>query len=184
MSSITHNRLLRYAVFLGVAISAAACGFWLRFSHDSAPRANASLASASDAIWTLRLPGFDNQAQSLSQWKGKVVVVNFWATWCGPCREEIPEFVKMQQELGGRGLQFVGISIDQVDKTREFSANFKINYPILIGGFDAVDVSQKAGNSKRGLPFTVVLDRKGNIVSTDLGGLTRAKLEAIVSLLL
>ena len=175
------NRYFRYALYVAVAVATFAGGFWLRATQEPVAKPT---QSAAEVLWALKLPDFDNKSQSLDQWKGKVLVLNFWATWCGPCREEIPQFVKMQHDHGGKGLQFVGISIDQIDKTREFAAKFNINYPTLIGGFDTVDVSQKAGNTKRGLPFTVVLDRRGGIVSTDIGGVTREKLEAIVTPLL
>ena len=89
-----------------------------------------------------------------------------------------------QEKHAAKGLQFVGISIDQVDKTSEFARNFKINYPTLIGTFDAVEVSQKAGNQRRGLPFTVILDRKGQIAATELGGVTQEKLDALIAPLL
>src|SRR5581483_1569563 len=72
------------------------------------------------ALMALSLPDVSGTPQSLAQWRGKVVVVNFWATWCAPCREEMPEFVKAQQEYGARGLQFVGIAVDDADKVSKF----------------------------------------------------------------
>jgi thiol-disulfide isomerase/thioredoxin len=111
-------------------------------------------------------------------------VINFWATWCEPCREEIPVFVKLQDSHGAKGLQFVGISIDQPDKTADFASKFKINYPTLIGTFDTIEVSRQAGNKRRVLPYTVILDRKGQIVAAELGGLTREKLELLLKPLL
>lgn len=132
----------------------------------------------------LSLPDLENKIQRLSQWRGKVMVVNLWATWCAPCREEIPMFVKMQQKYRAQGLQFVGISIDQADKTAEFSRDFGINYPSLVGTFDTVEISRQAGNTRRVLPFTIIFDRKGRIAATELGGLTQEKLEAVVNPLL
>lgn len=132
----------------------------------------------------MTLPDLQNQPQQLAQWRGKVLVVNFWATWCAPCREEIPLFVKMQEKYKGKDLQFVGISIDQMDKTLEFSLSFGINYPSLIGTFDAVEVSRRAGNAKGVLPFTVFLDRNGRIVATESGGIKQDKLEFILGTLL
>jgi thiol-disulfide isomerase/thioredoxin len=74
-------------------------------------------------------------SRSLEQWRGSVLVVNYWATWCAPCREEIPVFVRLQERYGSRGLQFVGIAIDQPDKVAEFAREFNINYPLLLGGW-------------------------------------------------
>ena len=138
------------------------------------------MPQASDLLMAMSLPDLQGKPQHLEQWRGKMLVVNFWATWCAPCREEIPVFVKLQDRHAAKGLQFVGISIDQVDKTSEFAANYKINYPTLIGTFDTVEVSRQVGNQRRALPFTVILDRKGGIVATELGGLTEEKLEFLL----
>jgi thiol-disulfide isomerase/thioredoxin len=172
--------MLRVALYAFVALIALGAGLWASSSRQTAvPSVNSA-----QVLWALSLPDLNNQPQRLEQWRGKVVVVNFWATWCEPCRKEIPLFVKMQEKHAAKGLQFVGISIDQVDKTSEFARNFKINYPTLIGTFDAVEVSQKAGNQRRGLPFTVILDRKGQIAATELGGVTQEKLDALIAPLL
>ena len=132
----------------------------------------------------MSLPDLQGKPQAVGQWRGKVLVINFWATWCEPCREEIPIFVKMQEKYRDKGLQFVGISIDQADKTSEFSRNFSINYPSLIGTMDTVEVSRQAGNKRRVLPYTIVLDRKGEVIATELGGLTEGKLESLIAPLL
>ena len=174
--------MLKYFLYGLIALTAASAGLWLGVSRLS--EAPATSVSASEALFALNLPDLDNKPQRLEQWRGKVLVINFWATWCAPCREEIPVFVKLQEQYGVKGLQFVGISIDQVDKTAEFARNFKINYPSLIGTFDTIEVSRQAGNQKRVLPYTVILDRKGNVVAAELGGLTAEKLEALISPLL
>jgi thiol-disulfide isomerase/thioredoxin len=140
--------------------------------------------TVSEDLYALSLPDLQGKPQTVGQWRGKVLVLNFWATWCAPCREEIPIFVKMQEKYGAKGLQFVGISIDSVDKTSQFSTNFSINYPNLIGTIDTIEISRKAGNKQRVLPYTIILDRKGEIVATELGGLTEEKLEFIVKSLL
>ncbi len=167
-------------IYAVVALAAFGTGLWLYTSRQG----ESAVASKSDIIFALGLPDLDNKLQSLGQWRGKVLVVNFWATWCAPCREEIPIFVKMQEKYRASGLQFVGISIDQADKTSEFARNFNINYPTLIGTFDTVEVSRQVGNKRRVLPYTVILDRKGEIAATEFGGLTQEKLEFIVKSLL
>lgn len=167
-------------LYAAVALAAAGLGLWLGLSRQvSAPE-----AQGASALMALSLPDLQKKPQPLAQWRGKVLVVNFWATWCAPCREEIPIFVKLQEKYGARGLQFVGISIDQYDKTSEFAGNFKINYPTLIGTFDTVEVSRQAGNTKRVLPFTVIFDRAGQIAATEFGGLTSEKLESLLNPLL
>jgi thiol-disulfide isomerase/thioredoxin len=179
------NRKTRYLLYALTAFSAFGAGLWLAVSRQAVPPpAVAKADSPAAAIYAMELPDLQGKQQRIAQWRGKVVVVNFWATWCAPCREEIPIFVKMQKENADKGLQFVGISIDQVDKTLEFSKTFGINYPTLIGAFDAVEVSRQAGNDKRVLPFTIVFDRQGRIAATESGGVKQDRLEAIVRPLL
>jgi thiol-disulfide isomerase/thioredoxin len=172
---------LRFALYTAVALIAFGAGLWI----SSQGQSNATTtAAAAQNLLALNLPDLKNQRQSLSQWRGKVLVVNFWATWCAPCREEIPIFVRLQDLYRDKGLQFVGISIDKVDKTSEFAATYKMNYPNLIGTFDTVELSRTVGNSKRVLPFTVIIDRKGQIVTTEQGGLKQEKLESLLKSLL
>ena len=109
-----------------------------------------------------------------------MLVVNFWATWCAPCREEIPEFIKLQDKLRDRGLVFVGIAVEPPDNVRDYSKEVGINYPILVGELDAIELSKKAGNVLSGLPFTAILDRNGQIVGTKAGRLTQLELESVV----
>jgi len=136
------------------------------------------------ALLGVSLPDTKGREQSLGQWKGNVLVVNFWATWCAPCREEMPEFVKAQRDLGGKGLQIVGIAIDQADKVEAFATELGLNYPSLVGGFGASELSKTMGNRLGALPFTVVVDRAGRIAHTQLGPLKPADLRSIVSQLL
>lgn len=139
---------------------------------------------SAEALFGVALPDAKGQEQSLGQWKGKVLVVNFWATWCTPCRDEMPEFVTAQRELGAKGLQFVGIAIDQADKVQEFSSEIGLNYPALIGGYGAIELSKTLGNRLGALPFTIIVDRSGQIAHTQLGPLREASLRAIVGQLL
>jgi thiol-disulfide isomerase/thioredoxin len=111
-------------------------------------------------------------------------VVNFWATWCAPCREEMPEFMKAQSEYGAKGLQFVGIAVDQADKVDQYVKEIGLNYPALIGGFGAMELSRTLGNSLMALPFTVVVNRQGAIAHTQLGVLKPDKLNSVVKALL
>lgn len=159
-------------VFLvAVAIAAALAGFGAHLWHLS------GTDRPEDALMAARLIDLDGRQQTLDQWRGKVLVVNFWATWCAPCREEIPAFVRLQEKYRTDGLQFVGIAIDQPEKVQAFSREFGINYPLLLGGIDTIEISRQAGNRIGALPFTLVLDRNGRIVSRKLGKARETELE-------
>ena len=112
------------------------------------------------------------------------MVVNFWATWCAPCREEMPEFVRAQREFGPRGLQLVGIAVDEPDKVVQFAEELGLNYPALIGGYGAIELSKTLGNQLSALPFTIVIDRTGALVRTQLGPFKSDKLRSTIDNLL
>jgi thiol-disulfide isomerase/thioredoxin len=139
---------------------------------------------AGAALLAVELPDATGQVQRIDQWRGRVLVVNFWATWCVPCREEMPQFIRTQAADGDKGLQFVGIAVDSADKVQKFSRDIGLNYPTLIGGLGAMDLSKELGNRLMALPFTVVLDRQGRVVHTQLGQLKPEKLHEIVDPLL
>jgi peroxiredoxin len=160
-----------------LAVAALAGGVWL----GSAQRQTAAPEARAAALLTERsfkdLQGAD---VTLSRWRGQVVVVNFWATWCPPCREEIPGLMDVQRRRGSQGVQIVGIAIDSAEKTREYAANIGINYPLMLGGMETIDLVRALGNKAGGLPFTVVLDRRGQVSATHLGLMTVAQVEAAV----
>ncbi|MEP6996628.1 MAG: TlpA disulfide reductase family protein [Betaproteobacteria bacterium] len=136
------------------------------------------------ALLALSLPDASGQAQQLAQWRGKVLVVNFWATWCAPCREEMPDFIRAQTEYGGKGLQVVGIAVDNADKVQQFAHELGLNYPALIGGYGAMDLSKGLGNTLVALPFTLILDRQGKVAYTHLGQVKADKFRDIIVKLL
>jgi peroxiredoxin len=172
-----------WAVAVTAGLLAMAAGLY--FGGNAADRgSDDAQGNGARTLFGVTLPDTNGNEQSLGQWKGKVLVVNFWATWCAPCRDEMPEFVKAQRQLGSRGLQFVGIAIDQPDKVQEFSAEIGLNYPALIGGYGAIELSKTLGNRLGALPFTVIVDRSGRIVHTQLGPLREASLKSIVDQLL
>ncbi|MFM9970575.1 MAG: TlpA family protein disulfide reductase [Burkholderiales bacterium] len=140
--------------------------------------------TALDRLWKWPFQDLQGGTQYISAWRGRVLVVNFWATWCEPCREETPMLVKTHAKYAAKNLQVVGISLDSVVKVQEFAKEFKIQYPLLISGLDAIDITRLLGNKAAGLPYTVVLNAKGNIEGRHLGGITEARLEQIITPLL
>ncbi|HSN46374.1 MAG TPA: redoxin family protein [Casimicrobiaceae bacterium] len=174
------RRWLRGGVVALGGVLAAGVGIYLGQRRTATDGAGQPAA----ALLAIGLPDVEGREQALGQWQGKVLVVNFWATWCAPCREEMPEFVRAQAELGGKGLQFVGIAVDQADKVRQFAQDIGINYPLLIGGYGAMELSKSLGNKLMALPFTVIVNRAGVVAHTQLGPLRDAQLRMIVSQLL
>lgn len=171
----------RIVLGAGAAIAAAAvvgggAALWRRHEEET--------AAAGVALMATRLPDLDGKLQPLVQWQGKLIAANFWATWCAPCRKEIPLFVRAQERYRHRGLQFIGIAIDDPAKVRAFAAQFKINYPVLLGTMDTLELARKAGNEAGGLPYTVFLGRDGRIAATELGRMTEAELEGHLAALL
>ena len=136
------------------------------------------------AILDSRLTTLDGLTRTLDGFRGQILIINYWATWCAPCREEIPMFVRLQRELAANGVQFIGIAVDQADKVVDFSREFGVNYPLFIGGIDAVELSRKAGNRAGVLPYTLVLDRSGVIHASLVGELTEARMRAVLQPLL
>ncbi|MEP7328541.1 MAG: TlpA disulfide reductase family protein [Betaproteobacteria bacterium] len=164
---------------IGAAVAALGAGVYFGLNRTEAPT-----RVAATGLMGLALPDAAGKEQRVDQWRGKVLVVNFWATWCAPCREEMPEFIKAQTQYGDKGLQFVGIAVDQADKIAQFEKEIGLNYPSLVGGFGAMELSKGLGNKLMALPFTVVIDRKGDIAHTQLGLLKPEKLDALVKQLL
>ena len=126
------------------------------------PKASASGSLAPD----FNLTAIDGKKLSLADYKGKVILLDFWATWCTPCRAEIPHFVEMQEKYGPQGFQVVGISMDDDAKpVREFAREYKMNYPIAVGD----DKLAESFGGVLGLPVNFIIDREGRIRSKYLG---------------
>lgn len=156
------------------ALAALAAGIWLAQTRY-APQAPDAPALA--ALWQLGFPDLDGRQQPMSQWRGQVVVLNFWASWCAPCREEMPDFVALRSQFRPSGVEFVGIAIDNPANVAQFLRQQPVNYPILIGEGAAHSLARQLGNPSGALPYTIVLDRDGSIVLRHLGRLPRATLE-------
>lgn len=126
----------------------------------------------------------NGEQRHLSEWQGKTIVINFWATWCGPCREEIPAFVELQQQYSSKGLQFIGIALQQAEEVHDFMSEFNMNYPVLVGGDDVIKAAKKLGNDIGALPYTVIIDKKGTIAFTRRGPLSKSEAESVIQTLL
>lgn len=174
------NRRLQVGVFLVVAAVAGVAGFYFSRTIPISPAADGAV----QRLMLGSLPDLSGKPQTFSQWSGKVLVVNFWATWCTPCREEVPALMKVQRQYLSNGVQIVGIALDNAVKVRDFAEEMEIGYVLLIGVPETLGVAKDLGNRAGVLPFTVVLDRTGKLVHAQAGALTEASLGAVLAPLL
>jgi thiol-disulfide isomerase/thioredoxin len=164
----------KWFYLIPLALAALAAGVWLAQARY-APRPPTPPAVA--ALWQVAYPDLEGRSQPLSQWRGQVVVLNFWASWCAPCREEMPDFAALRTQFRPKGVEFVGIAIDNPASVAQFLQQNPVNYPILIGEGAAHGLARELGNPSGALPYTIVLHRDGGIVLRHLGRLPRATLE-------
>ena len=140
----------------------------------AAPDGESSMPPA--GMFEQRFIDIGGKPATLNRWQGKVLILNFWATWCPPCRQEIPSFNKLQQRFGSRQVQVVGISMETPEKVAQFARSAGINYPLLTGGNDALRLSKELGNARLGLPYTVIINPLGQVVFRKVGLLIEAEM--------
>ncbi len=157
-----------------VACAAGAAGGWWWLTHGAMAGEETKLLQAS-------FPDLEGRPTPISTWKGKTRLINFWATWCTPCREEMPEFVQAQQRYGTRGLQIVGIAIDRKEPVERFVRQLGINYPILMGDPAWLEAVKTMGNPQGVLPFSIILAPDDAVMLRRVGKLKLSEISAIFS---
>jgi peroxiredoxin len=175
-----------------IAIISAVGGFrlqqYLKTDEIKQPVNIVSPTTPKDVIGTkiknFSLLDVDGVQRNLSEWQGKVLVINFWATWCAPCREEVPDFVELQSQYQEDGLQFVGLALQEADEIREFLQEFNVNYPSLAGFNEVAKLAKQLGNDIGVLPYTVFVDRDGTISFTKRGPLSKTDADKVIQTLL
>lgn len=172
----------RLAVFLIVVLAVIVtlvAGIYAGTGHFDANQ-QTTPAIGENSIAQFFASGLDDMAgkpQPFSQWQGKTLVVNFWATWCPPCREEMPAFSRLQRLYASKGVQFVGIALDSAESVLTFSEHYPVSYPLLIGGARGVELAQLFGNSRLGLPYTVIVGPGREVRLVQLGPLSESELD-------
>lgn len=130
------------------------------------------------------LPDISGVRRHISEWDGKVIAINFWASWCLPCLEEVPLLVQLQSQYGSDGFQVIGIALQQPEEILGFIQDHNMNYPVLAAEMEVIAVAEAYGNMIGALPYTAVIDRKGEIVFTKHGPVSKDELVAVISPLL
>lgn len=146
--------------------------------HTTVGPEGAGARAAVDALYAQHLPDVKGVTQALAQWKGKAMLVNFWAPWCAPCVEEMPELSALQLESTGKKIQIIGIGIDSAKNIAQFETSFKIAYPLYVAGMNGTELARQFGNTAGGLPYTVLIGADGQVKKTYLGRLKFAQLRA------
>jgi thiol-disulfide isomerase/thioredoxin len=179
------HKLLIGALLLVAAVAGYNLAYILHPPQTEPPMVKVSVPPVDLLIGSYRpeftLSDLAGKPHSVSEWDGKVLLINFWATWCAPCREEIPALMAVRHQFKAKGFEIVGIAIDQPEFVIEYARDLGITYPLLQGGEDAMEVGTLYGNHQGTLPYSVFVDAKGHIAHTHNSGvLTESGLANIV----
>jgi len=178
------NKLLLSIAFVLLAAAGLYAGLQLGRQAGTTP----PLAATQPGIPELR-PDFsfkdiEGNLRHANEWNGKVLLINFWATWCPPCRKEIPGFIQLRKRYAAQGFEVVGIAIDTLDAVTDFADELEIEYPLLIGEEAGMALAQAFGNRLNVLPYSAVVDRQGRVATVKQGEFKRAEVEAAIKPLL
>ncbi|MEK9720526.1 MAG: TlpA disulfide reductase family protein [Quisquiliibacterium sp.] len=176
-------KVLKRRALTAVAVASGFAGLggwvaWLRLEPGQPS------LDASDLLYALNLPDHLGKGFALDRLRGKVVVLNFWASWCPPCIEEMPELAELHREIAPRNGTVIGIGIDSPSNIRQFAENRPVPYPLLVAGLGGTELAKRFGNQAGALPFTAVLDPQGRITLRKLGRIRLAELRSEVNALI
>ena len=181
----------QYLLFGLILVISAMAGFGLQRTFISneqqnlpviMPEQGASVVGTSRPEFAMK--DIENNMRNIKEWDGKVILINFWATWCPPCKKEIPAFIALQQEYQDQGFQIIGIAIDEEDAVKDYADTMGINYPIMAAELEAMELARRYGNRVSALPYSAFIGRDGKISFALAGELSKAKTEEIIKKLL
>ena len=162
-------------IFIVAIVIAGSSGFALQkyLKQQKTPK-NPAIGLQRPEFAAMDLKG---QLRNIKEWDGKLIFLNFWATWCPPCKKEIPAFIELQKAYGDQGFQIIGIAIDDEEAVTEYATQIGINYPTLLAEADGAGLAKRFGNGIGALPYTVIINRKGEIRHTIRGELSKIAAE-------
>lgn len=161
-------------------------GIWFAQHHTptSTKPGSAPIVTLPDELPAFTMKDTDGVTRSSSEWSGKVLIVNYWATWCPPCLEEMPTLIEIQSKYAPQGVQVVGIAVDKLEQVKEFMELYGVNFPVVVGGDDAIQLGQKMGNHISALPYTAIFDQDGKTLYAQPGKISFQSLEETIKLAL
>jgi thiol-disulfide isomerase/thioredoxin len=171
MSPLLRNTLITLAALVALAAGFATHLWWRASQLDQSQAELADFA----------LTDLQGKERWLSEWHGKTVILNFWATWCAPCKEEIPLLVQTHKRHQNQGVEVVGVAIDTHEAVSAYAKQMNIGYPLLVGDDAVLSVMARYGNPKGALPYTVILGPDGAILAKKLGAYKKGELETAIS---
>lgn len=183
------NRYVAIAIALVIIFVAGVAGFFVTTGHRDTLKpavstpAEAPLPVAQQAATSLdfSLHDIDGNMRKLSEWRGKGRLVNFWATWCAPCRREIPLLKQTQSDHAADNIQIIGVAVDFPEEVQAYAEEAQFNYPILVGQGDAMAAAEASGIEFIGLPFTMIIAPTGELLKTHIGEIVEDHIEKIIS---
>lgn len=175
---------MRNSGLLGVVIAVAIVALFagLQFEKKTETRSTGPTISANGIaqLYSSSFRDTAGQAHSLSKWRGKILVVNFWAAWCPPCREEMPAFSRLQTKYSSKNVQFVGIALDNADNVMNFAKTQPVDYPLFLAEAEGPELLRQLGNSQLALPYTIVFSGNGSALLVRLGRIGEQELEELL----
>lgn len=136
---------------------------------------------AADRLPAFTLKDMHGNNRASGEWQGKTLLINFWATWCPPCRKEIPLLIAAQNQYAEQNLQVIGIALEQAEPVLKYAQEMGLNYPSLVGSADVIDLGNKLGNRLGALPFTVLVAANGKVLETHMGELKQQQLNDLLA---
>ena len=161
-------------IFIGLLLIAS-IGFGFRYFFINAD--HKKVAQETAPLFAASFPDENGQQQNLAQYAGKIVVLNFWATWCEPCREEMPELSALHQIYQGKNVVVLGVAIDDVATISDFLKETKVSYPLFSAEMEGMEIAANLGNDKAVLPYTVIIKADGSVAKTYFGRISKPLLE-------
>lgn len=183
--SKTNSTLL----MLGFAVAGLVSGYLFNNWQHEQKLADSKISESKEtAVSNIRplfkLKDIQGKTRDVKEWDGQVLMINFWATWCPPCRKEMPAFIELQEKYMDKGFKIIGIALDDKQAVIDFTDPMGMNYPMLLAEEEGIVLTKTYGNLLGVLPFTVIVDRKGNIIHRQRTGLTFEQVEAMIKPLL